>query len=58
MITLTPKYTKHSEYLGVVIYKRKPNTGSHGGMWLADHTTYMSLAIAKRAIEFYHNQKS
>jgi hypothetical protein len=57
MIVLPPKYTKHSEYLGVVIYKRKPNTGTHGGMWLADNTTYLTLASAKRAIEFYHLHK-
>ena len=52
MLVLTPKYTKHSLYLGVQIFKRLPNTGTHGGMWLADHTTFKTLASAKRYLDW------
>jgi hypothetical protein len=51
---LTPKYTKHSEYLGKIIYKRMAKTGTSGGMWMVDSSTYQSLAMAKAAIEFYN----
>jgi hypothetical protein len=53
MITLTPKYTKHSIHLGVQIYKRKAGTGTSGGMWFANSTTFTSLARAKDYLEFY-----
>jgi hypothetical protein len=52
MITLAPKYTKHSIHLGVQIYKRKANTGTSGGMWLTDSTTFKSLAGAKAWLEY------
>ena len=51
MITLAPKYTKHSIYLGFTIYKRKANTGTSGGMWLADSTTFKTLDRAKSWLE-------
>ena len=54
MITLAPKYKKQSEYLGKTIYKRLPNTGTSGGMWLADSTTFQSLACVKAYLEYYH----
>jgi hypothetical protein len=53
MITLTPKYTKHSTHLGVQIYKRNAGTGTSGGMWLAASTTFASLARAKAYLEYY-----
>jgi hypothetical protein len=52
MITLTPKYTKHSIHLGIQIYKRNPNTGTSGGMWLAGSTTFKSLARAKAYLDY------
>jgi len=52
MITLAPKYTKHSIHLGVQIYKRKANTGTSGGAWLAVSTTFKSLARAKAYLEY------
>jgi hypothetical protein len=52
MITLTPKYTKHSTHLGVQIFKRKAGTGTSGGMWLTDSTTFMSLSRAKKWLEY------
>jgi hypothetical protein len=52
MITLTPKYTKHSVHLGVQIYKRKSGTGTSGGMWIAASTTFKSLAQAKAHLEY------
>jgi hypothetical protein len=52
MITLTPKYTKHSVHLGVQIFKRKSGTGTSGGMWLAASTTFKSLARAKEYLEY------
>jgi hypothetical protein len=55
MPLITPRYTKHSEVLGVTIYKRKASTGSHGGNWMADSVTYKTLALCKSAIEFYAN---
>jgi hypothetical protein len=51
-----PKWKKHSEYLGKIIYKRLPNTGSHGGNWMTDSTLFKSLAKAKAYIDFYHQQ--
>ena len=51
---LAPKYKKHSEYLGVTIYKRVANTGTSGGAWMAKSVQYKSLALAKQAIEFYN----
>lgn len=56
MITLTPKYKKHSEYLGSIIYKRQPNTGTHGGMWMTDSVLFKSLAKAKAYLEYYKQQ--
>ena len=58
MITLTPRYKKHSEYLGHTIYKRQPNTGTHGGMWVTDSVLFKSLSRVKAYLEFYysHNQ--
>jgi hypothetical protein len=55
MIVLTPKYTKHSSHLGVQIYKRKANSGTSGGMWLAASTTFKSLARAKAYLEYLHS---
>jgi hypothetical protein len=52
MITLTPKYTKHSVHLGVQIYKRKSGTGTSGGMWIAASTTFKSLAQAKAHLKY------
>jgi len=52
MITLTPKYTKHSIYLGAQIYKRKANTGTSGGAWLAVSTTFKSLSRVKAHLEY------
>jgi len=52
MIVLAPKYTNHSLHLGVQIYKRKLGTGTSGGMWLADSTTFKSLARAKAYLEY------
>lgn len=52
MLVITPKYTKHSLYLGVQIFKRRPNTGTHGGMWLVRSTTFKTLASAKRYVDF------
>jgi len=52
MLVLTPKYTKHSLYLGVQIFKRKSNTGTSGGMWLARSTTFKTLADAKRYLDW------
>jgi len=56
MITLPPKFKKHSEYLGRTIYKRIKGTGTHGGLWMVDSVLYKSLAAAKSATEFYHLQ--
>jgi hypothetical protein len=55
MITLTPKYTKHSSYLGVQIYKRNANTGTSGGAWLAVSTTFKSLSQVKAYLEYLQN---
>jgi hypothetical protein len=52
MITLTPKYTKHSSYLGIQIYKRNANTGTSGGAWLAASTTFKSLSQVKAYLEY------
>jgi hypothetical protein len=52
MITLTPKYTKHSTHLGVQIFKRAGGSGTGGGMWLAASTTFKSLARAKAYLEY------
>ena len=51
---LIPKYTKHSEYLGKTIYKRIAKTGTSGGIWKVDSSTFKSLASAKSAVEFYN----
>jgi hypothetical protein len=56
IITLPPKYKKHSEYLGYTIYKRLPNTGTSGGMWLTHSTTFQSLARVKAYIDYYEKQ--
>jgi hypothetical protein len=56
MITLTPKYIKHSTHMGVQIYKRKSGTGTSGGMWLTDSTMFTSLARAKAHLEFYSDR--
>lgn len=51
---LVPKYKKHSEHLGKIIYKRVSGTGTSGGMWMVDSVMYRSLERAKLAIEFYN----
>jgi hypothetical protein len=52
MITLAPKYSKHSLHLGVQIYKRLSGTGTSGGMWKAASITFTSLARAKDYLEY------
>jgi hypothetical protein len=55
MITLTPKYTKHSIHLGVQIYKRNANSGTSGGAWLAVielDDTFKSLSQVKAYLEY------
>jgi hypothetical protein len=52
MITLAPKWEKHSTYLGYQIFKREANTGTSGGMWKTDSTTFKSLARAKAWLEY------
>jgi len=47
MITKSPSYTVHSTHCGIIIFKRKAGTGSHGGGWLCSNTTFKSLAQAK-----------
>ena len=54
MITKKPYYKKHSEYLGKTIYKRLPGTGSHGGNWMTDSTTFISLQRAKAFLAYYY----
>jgi len=51
---IQPKFKKHSEYLGVTVYKRLPNTGSHGGSWMADSVMFKSLSALKAYLDFYH----
>ena len=58
MITLTPKYTKHSSHLGVQIYKRNANTDTSGGAWLVVielDDTFESLSQVKAYLEYLQN---
>ena len=52
MITLAPRYKKHSDYRGVTIYKRLPNSGTHGGIWSVRANTFKTLASAKRYLDY------
>lgn len=54
---LAPKYKKHSEYLGKVIYKRIAGTGTSGGAWMVNSVSCKSLTMAKKMIEFYNMKK-
>jgi hypothetical protein len=52
MLVLTPKYKKHSEYRGATIFKRLPNSGTHGGMWMVRSTTFKTLSSAKCYVDY------
>ena len=51
---IIPKYDKHSVYRGVQIYKRKPNTGSYGGSWLANSIMFKSLSKVYAYLDYYY----
>lgn len=51
IITLKAKYSLHSEYKGVPIYKREACTGTSGGNWKAVSTTCKSLKQAQAQID-------
>jgi hypothetical protein len=47
LITLTPRWTAHSELRGVTIYKRNQHTGTCCGVWLANATYFDTLKAAQ-----------
>ncbi len=51
MITTQAKWLKHSEYKGVLICRRRANTGTSGGQWLTVSTQCRTLAQARQQID-------
>lgn len=51
MYTLTAKWDVYEIYKGVVIYKRKPQSGTATGLWKTAATVVKTLRAARKVVD-------